>query len=128
MTQTENKQEIGELDLSGMTLNQSGDEHPITEEMGLSPTQHETEFLENMAQSPVDISHKLPTKDVLEPHRRQLPQRHTRGIPQDLRKEFQSSNCLNVLPKPSVRSQANQVSWLPPRPSGSLKLNSDGLA
>ena len=87
-SQTENKQEMSELDLE-----QSGDEHPITEEVGLSPTQPEIEevglsptqpeieFLENMASSPVDISHQSLTEDVPEPHRRQLPQRHTRGIP-----------------------------------------------
>ncbi|KAL2466739.1 Uncharacterized protein Adt_42590 [Abeliophyllum distichum] len=86
----DDNQDVGNMDLSGMTLNQSGyehliteevsDEHPIIEEVVLSPTQLETEFLKNMALSPVDISHQSLPEDVLEPHIRQLSQHHTKGI------------------------------------------------
>lgn len=65
----------------GMILDQNCDENQITEEVDHSPTQPETEIHENIATSPADISHQSFIEDVLEPHRRQLPQRHTRGIP-----------------------------------------------
>lgn len=64
-----------------MILDQNCDENQITEEMDHSLTQQEIEIHENIATSPVDISHQSFTEDVPEPHRRQLPQRHTRGIP-----------------------------------------------
>lgn len=51
-------QEVGELDLSGITLEPSGDEHPEAEEM----TEEETN---NMRPPPSE----------------QLPHHHTRGIP-----------------------------------------------
>nr|CAD1834353.1 unnamed protein product [Ananas comosus var. bracteatus] len=62
-----------------MILDQNCDENQITEEMDHSSTQQEIEIHENIATSPVDISHQSFTEDVPEPHRRQLPQRHTRG-------------------------------------------------
>lgn len=64
-----------------MILDQNCDENQITEEVDHSPTQPETEIHKNIATFPVDISHQSLTEDVPEPHRRQLPQRHTRGIP-----------------------------------------------
>ena len=36
-TQTGQNQEMSKMDLSGISLDQSGDEHPIIEEVGLSP-------------------------------------------------------------------------------------------
>ena len=64
-----------------MTLHQSGDEHLIIEEMGLSPTQIETQILENMAPPPFDVPYQSLAEDVIEIHKRQLPQCQTRGIP-----------------------------------------------
>ena len=46
-------------------MDQSGDEHPITKEVNLSPTQPEVEFLENMVPSPFDIPHQLLTEGFL---------------------------------------------------------------
>ena len=83
-TQTGQNQEMGELDLSGMTFDKSGDEHLIIEEMGLSPAQPETEILENVAPSPSDIPHQSLSEDVHEKHKRQFPKRHTRGIPKPI--------------------------------------------
>lgn len=60
---------MGELDLSGMILDQRGDEHPITKEVNLSPTQLKVEFFENMAPSPFDIPHQSLIEDVLEPQK-----------------------------------------------------------
>ena len=48
---------MGDLDLSGMTLDQSGDEHPIIEEVDLSLAHPETKILENVAPPPSDIPH-----------------------------------------------------------------------
>ncbi|KAA8550438.1 hypothetical protein F0562_002122 [Nyssa sinensis] len=63
-----------------MILDPSGDEPPILEEVSLSPAQPETESLENMVPPPSDIPNQSLTGDVLETHKRQLPQRHTRVI------------------------------------------------
>ena len=73
--------EISELDLSGITLDQSGDKCPIIEDKGLSPTMPEIEFLENMALSLSDIPHQSFTENSPKPHRIQLPHCHTKGIP-----------------------------------------------
>ena len=62
-------QEMSELDSSG-TLDQSSDDHPIIEDVGLSPTQPETEILENMAHPPSDIPHQSLAEDVPETHKR----------------------------------------------------------
>ena len=72
---------MSELDLSDMSLDQNGDEHPIIEKVGLSTTQLETEILENVAPPPFDIPHQSLSEDVPETRKRQLAQRHTRGIP-----------------------------------------------
>ena len=79
-TQTGQNQEMGELDTSGMTLDQSGDEHPIIEEVSLSLAQIETQILENIASPPSGVPHQSLAEDVLETHKRQFTQRHTRGI------------------------------------------------
>ncbi|KAL2471051.1 DUF1421 domain-containing protein [Abeliophyllum distichum] len=90
----DDNQDVGNMDLSDMKLDQSGDKHLITKEVsdehqiikevGLSQTQPETDFFflcGNLALSPVDISHQLLTEDVPEPHRRQVSQHHARDIP-----------------------------------------------
>ena len=55
-----------------MTLDQSGNEHPIIEEVGLSSAQPKTEILENMAQPPFDISYQSLAEDVHKTHKRQF--------------------------------------------------------
>ena len=80
-TQTYQNQEIGELDLSDMSLDQNGDEQLIIKEVGLSLAQLEIEILENMALPPSVIPYQSLSEDVPKTHKRQLPQRHTRGIP-----------------------------------------------
>ena len=52
----------------------------------------EIEFFENMASSPSNMRDQLLTEDVPKPHKRQLPQRHTKGIPKPTYEPKLSSN------------------------------------
>ncbi|XP_059635882.1 uncharacterized protein LOC132278071 [Cornus florida] len=69
-------QESGELDSSGISLDQSGDARPEMESMAPTPSSSEFESLTT------DISNQSHAEDVPalvpEPLKKQLPQRHTR--------------------------------------------------
>ena len=64
--------------------------------MGLSPAQLEIESLENMASPPSKIPHQSLVEDVPKINKRQLPQRHTRGIPKPTYKPKLASK-VNIL-------------------------------
>ena len=78
-------QRIGEVSKERQLIKEVSNEHPISEEVNeevnQSPTQTETGPLDDITQPPVDIPHQSSTEDVPEPNRKQLPHRHTRGIP-----------------------------------------------
>ena len=67
-------QEVGELDLSGIPLDQSDEIHPETEVVAPSS-------FESLTPQATNTPNQSFAEDVLEPVRKQLPQRKTRGIP-----------------------------------------------
>ena len=78
-------QEVGELDVGGLTLDPSSDEH-LEAEVVAPP------LSESLTPWATDTPNQSLVDDAPEPFRRQLPQRHTRGIPKPTYEPKLSSN------------------------------------
>ena len=66
-------QEVGKLDVGGLNLDPSSDEHPETEVVA-------PPLFESLTPQAADSPNQSLAEDAPEPFRRQLPQRHTRGV------------------------------------------------
>ena len=78
-------QEVGELDVGGLTLDPSSDEHPETKVVA-------PPLSEPLTTQATDTPNQFLAEDAPKPSRRQLPQRHTRGIPKPTYEPELSSN------------------------------------
>ena len=92
-------QEVGKLDVGGLTLYTSSDEHSKTEVVALPPS-------ESLIAQEANTPNQSLSKDVPEPSRRQLPKRHTKGIP----KPTHESKLYSKVKYPMIHYVSNH--WL----------------